>query len=61
MPETEQAPAEPAKGEEPQTSEANTEITKEPSKLSKLSIIVLVIGIILCLVGAIELVISLKG
>ena len=61
VPETEQAPAEPAKAEEPQTSEANTEITKEPSKLSKLSIIVLVIGIILCVVGAIELVISLKG
>ena len=62
MPETEQAPAETDKAEEPKPAEVTTEKTaKEPSKLSKISIIVLAIGIILCIIGAIELVLSLKG
>jgi hypothetical protein len=34
---------------------------KEPSKISKISIIMLAIGIVLCIIGAIELVLSLKG
>ena len=62
LPETEQAPAEPAKAEEQKPAEVEIEKTaKEPSKLSKLSIIVLAIGIILCIIGAIGLVLSLKG
>ena len=62
VPETEQAPAETAKAEEPKPAEVtNEKPAKEPSKLSKISIIVLAIGIILCIIGAIELVLSLKG
>ena len=34
---------------------------KEPSKISKISIIMLIIGVVLCIIGAIELVLSLKG
>jgi len=34
---------------------------KQPSKISKISIIMLAIGIALCIIGAIELVLSLKG
>ena len=37
------------------------EQTKEPSKISKISIVMLAIGIVLCIIGAIELVLSLKG
>jgi hypothetical protein len=35
--------------------------TKEPSRISKISIILLIAGIVLCVIGAIELVLSLKG
>ena len=62
LPDTEQAPAESVKAEEQKTAEVEIEKTaKEPSRLSKLSIIVLAIGIILCIIGAIGLVLSLKG
>ena len=62
LPDTEQAPAESVKAEEQKPAEVEIEKTaKEPSRLSKLSIIVLAIGIILCIIGAIGLVLSLKG
>ena len=57
-----EVPAKGEKAEEPQTSEGKKEeAAKEPSKISKISIIVLVIGLVLCIVGAIELVLSIKG
>ena len=34
---------------------------KSPSRISKISIVLLIIGAILCIVGAIELVLSVKG
>ena len=34
---------------------------KEPSKISKVSVILIAIGIILCIIGTIELVLTLKG
>ncbi len=36
-------------------------VTKEPSKISKVSVVMIVIGIILCIIGTIELVLTLKG
>ena len=36
-------------------------VTKEPSKISKISVILLIIGVVLCIIGTIELVLSLKG
>ena len=55
--------AETEKAAEPIAAEVSKEqeITKEPSKISKISIIILAIGVILCIIGAIELVLSLKG
>ena len=61
VPETAQASSEPSKEETPKASETKEEIKKEPSKISKFSIVVLAIGIILFIIGAIELVLSLKG
>ena len=60
---TEVQQAETEKAAEPNAAEVSKEqeITKEPSKISKISIIVLAIGVILCIIGAIELVLSLKG
>ena len=53
---------EPAKEPEVKPSEPEIEKeTKEPSKISKISIIMLIIGLALCIIGAIELVLSLKG
>ena len=57
-----EAAPEPEKPAEPEVAAAEKEeIKKEPSKISKISIIVLAIGVILCVVGTIELVLSLKG
>ena len=55
--------AETEKAPEPKTAEVSKEqeVTKEPSKISKISIIILAIGVILCIIGVIELVLSLKG
>ena len=61
VPETAEASSEPSKEETPKASETKEEIKKEPSKISKFSIVVLAIGIILFIIGAIELVLSLKG
>ena len=36
-------------------------VTKEPSKVSKISVVLITIGIILCIIGTIELVLTLKG
>ncbi len=60
---TEVQQAETEKAAEPNAAEVSKEqeITKEPSKISKISIIILAIGVILCIIGAIELVLSLKG
>ena len=60
---TEAQQAETEKAAEPNAAEVSKEqeITKEPSKISKISIIILAIGVILCIIGAIELVLSLKG
>lgn len=60
--ETEQ-PAQPEPGKEKVAAAATEkeEITKEPSRISKISIILLAIGVILCIIGAIELVLSFKG
>lgn len=44
---------------ESQAAEPVTE--KEPSKISKISVIMLIAGIALCIIGLIELVLSLKG
>ena len=54
---------EPEKAAEPEVAavEKQEEVKKEPSRVSKISIIILVIGIVLCVIGAIELVLSLKG
>jgi hypothetical protein len=61
--ETEQP--EPAAEEKPEVKEtvveAAPEEEKQPSKISKLSIILLGLGILMFIIGAIELVISLKG
>jgi hypothetical protein len=61
VPETDQAPSEPSKEETAKSSETKEEIKKEPSKISKFSIIVLAIGIFLFIIGSLELVLSLKG
>ena len=61
--EVETAQPEPAKVPEAAKAE-NTEPqkeTKEPSKISKISVVLITIGIILCIIGTIELVLSLKG
>ena len=56
---------EPEKAPEPEVvaaekKEPETEV-KEPSRISKISVIMLIIGVVLCIIGAIELVLSLKG
>ena len=56
-----EAQSEPSKEETAKSSETKEEIKKEPSKISKFSIVVLVIGIILFIIGSIELVLALKG
>lgn len=61
VPETAEASSEPSREETPEASETKEEIKKEPSKISKFSIVVLAIGIFLFIIGAIELVLSLKG
>ena len=61
VPETAEASSEPSREETPKASETKKEIKKEPSKISKFSIVVLAIGIFLFIIGAIELVLSLKG
>ena len=43
------------------SAENKEEIKKEPSRVSKISIIILAAGIILCVIGVISLVLSLKG
>ena len=55
-----EAAPEPSKEESTKSSETK-EIKKEPSKISKFSIVVLAIGIILFIIGSIELVLALKG
>ena len=57
----EQPETENVKSAEPEAEEKKEDVKKEPSRVSKLSIIILVAGIILCAIGAIELVLSLKG
>lgn len=55
-PEPEKAPASvPAETKTPEPA------AKEPSKISKVSVILITIGIILCIIGTIELVLTLKG
>ena len=61
VPETAEASSEPSREETPKASETKEEIKKEPSKISKFSIVVLAIGIFLFIIGAIGLVLSLKG
>ena len=56
-----EAGAEPSKEEQTKSSETKQEIKKEPSKISKISIVVLAIGIVLFIIGSIELVLALKG
>ena len=59
--ETAEAQTEPSKEEQTKSSETKQEIKKEPSRISKFSIVVLAIGIILFIIGSIELVLALKG
>ena len=59
--ETAEAQTEPSKEEQTKSSETKEEIKKEPSRISKFSIVVLAIGIILFIIGSIELVLALKG
>ena len=54
-PEPEKAPAVAAETKTPEPA------GKEPSKISKISVILIVIGVILCVIGTIELVLTLKG
>ena len=56
IPEPEKTPA--AAATDTQTAEP---VTKEPSKVSKISVVLITIGIILCIIGTIELVLTLKG
>ena len=56
-----EAQPEPSKEETTKASETKEEVKKKPSKISKFSIVVLAIGIILFIIGSIELVLSLKG
>ena len=59
--ETAEAQTEPSKEEQTKSSETKQEIKKEPSRISKFSIVVLAIGIVLFIIGSIELVLALKG
>lgn len=56
VPEPEKTP--PAVAADTQAAEP---VAKEPSKVSKISVVLITIGIILCIIGTIELVLTLKG